>query len=113
VSLYHGPLPEATSESLAAQLLGHLSSPSHAAMRAEMQVRLQEVLNTMDEIDREVLALRHFEQLSNVEVAQVLGLQPRAASARYIRAIRRLKVVLSTMPEFFANESHRLARVQL
>ena len=101
VSLFHGPLPEAASESLAAQLLGHLTSPSQAAMRAELQVRLQEVLNTMDEIDREVLALRHFEQLSNVEVAQVLGLQPRAASARYIRAIRRLKQILGTMPGFF------------
>ena len=101
VSLYHGPLPEAASESLAAQLLGKLTSPSQAAMRAELQVRLQEVLNTMDEIDREVLALRHFEQLSNVEVAQVLGLQPRAASARYIRAIRRLKEILGAIPGFF------------
>jgi len=101
VSLYHGPLPEAASESLAAQLLGKLTSPSQAAMRAELQLRLQQVLNTMDEIDREVLALRHFEQLSNVEVAQVLGLEPRAASARYIRAIRRLKEFLSSVPGFF------------
>jgi RNA polymerase sigma-70 factor (ECF subfamily) len=98
VSLYRGALPEATSQSLAAQLLGRHTSPSNAAMRAELQMRLQEVLNGMDEIDREVLALRHFEQLSNVEVAQVLGIQERAASNRYIRALRRLKEILSTMP---------------
>jgi RNA polymerase sigma-70 factor (ECF subfamily) len=100
VTLYHGALPEATSESLAAQLLGHLTSPSQAAVRAELQVRLQEALNSMDRIDREVVALRHFEQLSNVETAQVLELQPRAASARYIRAIRRLKDILSSEPGF-------------
>ena len=101
VSLFRGTLPEANSESLAAQLLGRLSSPSHAAMRSELQQRLQEVLNSMDEIDREVLALRHFEQLSNVEAAQVLGLAERAASKRYITALRRLKELLGTMPGFF------------
>jgi RNA polymerase sigma-70 factor (ECF subfamily) len=61
-------------------------------------MRLQEVLNGMDEIDREVLVLRHFEQLSNVEAAQVLGIQERAASNRYIRALRRLKEILNTAP---------------
>ncbi len=100
VSLFRGT-PEANSESLAAQLLGRWSSPSHAAMRAELQLRLQEILNSMDDIDREVLALRHFEQLSNVEVAQVLGLQERAASKRYVTALRRLKDILGAMPGFF------------
>jgi RNA polymerase sigma-70 factor (ECF subfamily) len=101
VSLFHGALPEANSESLAAQLLGKLSSPSQIAMRSELQVRLQEALNSMDEIDREVLVLRHFEQLSNVEVAEVLGLAQRTASKRYITALRRLKEILGTMPGFF------------
>ena len=101
VTLYHGALPEANSESLAAQLLGRHTSPSMAATRAELQVRLQEALNGMDSMDREVLALRHFEQLTNAETAQVLGIQPRAASARYIRAIRRLKEILNSMPGFF------------
>lgn len=100
VSLFHGALPQANSESLAAQLLGKISSPSQIAMRSELQVRLQEALNSMDEIDREVLVLRHFEQLTNVEVAQVLGLQERAASKRYITALRRLKEILRTMPGF-------------
>jgi RNA polymerase sigma-70 factor (ECF subfamily) len=104
VSLYQGALPEATSQSLAAQLLGRNTSPSNAAMRAELQMRLQEVLNGMDEIDREVLVLRHFEQLSNVEVAQVLGIQERAASNRYIRALRRLKEILNTVPGLLDSE---------
>ena len=61
--------------SLAAQLLGRLSTPSHAAMRAELKIRVQEALNSMDAIDREVLALRHFEMLTNDETATVLGLK--------------------------------------
>ncbi len=101
VSLYHGALPQASSVSLAAQLLGRITSPSLAAVRAEVQLRLQEALNLMDPLDREVLALRHFEELSNNETAQVLGIQKSAASNRYIRALKRLKEVLSTMPGFF------------
>jgi RNA polymerase sigma-70 factor (ECF subfamily) len=100
VSLYRGALPQATSASLAAQLLGHLTSPTQAAARAEMQIRLQEALNAMDPVDREVLVLRHFEELSNNETAEVLGIQKSAASNRYIRALKRLKEILSTMPGF-------------
>src|SRR5437667_12561756 len=69
VSLYRGTLPGTTSAALAAQLLGHVTRPSEAAVRAEVKIRLQEALNSMDPIDREVLALRHFEQLSNREAA--------------------------------------------
>jgi RNA polymerase sigma-70 factor (ECF subfamily) len=100
VSLYRGALPEANSQSLAAVLFGKLSSPSQAAMRSELQLRLQEALNSMDEIDREVLVLRHFEQLSNVETALVLGLQERTASKRYVTALRRLKDALGGMKGF-------------
>jgi RNA polymerase sigma-70 factor (ECF subfamily) len=103
VSLYRGALPQASSVSLAAQLLGRMTSPSLAAVRAEMQLKLQEALNGMDPIDREVLALRHFEELSNGETAAVLGLQKAAASNRYIRALKRLKDVLSSTPGFFDN----------
>jgi RNA polymerase sigma-70 factor (ECF subfamily) len=101
VSLYRGALPQATSVSLAAQLLGKLTSPTEAAVRAEMQIRLQEALNSMDALDREVLALRHFEELSNNETAEVLGIQKSAASNRYIRALKRLKEILASMPGFF------------
>src|SRR6516165_2507319 len=79
VSLYNGAMPEASSACLAARLLGKLTAPLQAAIRAEMKVRLQEALNRMDPTDREVLALRHFEQLSNAEAAQVLGVEPKAA----------------------------------
>jgi RNA polymerase sigma-70 factor (ECF subfamily) len=101
VSLYRGALPQATSASLAAQLLGKLTSPTQAALRAEMQIRLQEALNTMDPLDREILTLRHFEELSNNETAAVLGIQKAAASNRYVRALKRLKDVLTSMPGFF------------
>jgi RNA polymerase sigma-70 factor (ECF subfamily) len=100
-SLYRGALPQASSVSLAAQLLGHLTTPTQAAMRAEMQVHLQEALNSMDPLDREVLTLRHFEELTNTETAQVLGIQKSAASNRYIRALRRLKEILSSLPGWF------------
>jgi RNA polymerase sigma-70 factor (ECF subfamily) len=101
VSLYRGALPQASSASLAAQLLGRLTTASQAALRAERQLQLQEVLNGLDELDREILALRHFEGLSNGEAAQVLGLSKQAASNRYIRALGRLRDSLGHVPGFF------------
>jgi RNA polymerase sigma-70 factor (ECF subfamily) len=98
VSLHSGPLPQVTSLSLAEQLLGKLSTASHAAMRAELKIRVQEALNSMDPQDREVLILRHFEELSNAEAAQVLGIKPSAAVNRYVRAVKRLKAVFKEMP---------------
>jgi RNA polymerase sigma-70 factor (ECF subfamily) len=101
VALYRGALPQASSASLARQLLAGLTSPTQAAVRAEMQLKLQEALNGMDPTDREVLVLRHFEELSNVETAAVLGIEPAAASKRYLRAFRRLKATLDQVPGFF------------
>jgi RNA polymerase sigma-70 factor (ECF subfamily) len=101
ISLHRGAIPQATSVSLAQQLLGRLTSASQAAMRAELQTRLQVVLNGMDPLDREVLALRHFEELTNAETAQVLGIQKSAASNRYIRALKRLKDILEALPGGF------------
>ena len=75
-----------------------LTSASKAAIRAEHKLIVQEALNGMDPIDREVLALRHFEHLSNEETALVLGLTKSAASNRYIRALKRLKEILSSIP---------------
>ena len=65
-----------------------------------MRIKLQEVLNSMAPLDREVIALRHFEQLSGDETAEVLGLSKTAASSRYVRAITRLRKILSQFPEF-------------
>jgi len=98
VALHRGPMPQATSASLAEMLLGRLTSPTQAAHRAEVRIRLQEALNAMDPIDREVLTLRHFEELSNAEVAQALGLTKSAASNRYIRALGRLSKILTDVP---------------
>src|SRR6516225_11504281 len=98
VSLHRGPLPQVTSLSLAEHLLGKLTTASHAAMRAELKLRVQEALNSMDPNDREVLILRHFEELSNAEVAQVLGIKPSAAVNRHVRALKRLKDVFQGMP---------------
>ena len=98
VSLHRGPLPQVTSLSLAEQLLGKLTSASQAAMRVELKLRVQEALNSMDPQDREVLILRHFEELTNAETAQVLGIKPSAAVNRYVRALKRLKDVFQGMP---------------
>jgi RNA polymerase sigma-70 factor (ECF subfamily) len=92
--LFHAAWPEATSEVLAAQLLGRLGTPSQEAIRIEQTVALQDAFNSLEAIDREILALRHFEQLSNGEAAVVLGIDKSAASKRYIRALRRLKDAL-------------------
>jgi RNA polymerase sigma-70 factor (ECF subfamily) len=91
---------ELTAMSLAATLMGHLTSPTLAARRGEMAQRLRATLETMDAVDREVLALRHFEELSNSEVAEELEIEPKAASIRYVRALRRLKEIVSAMPDF-------------
>jgi RNA polymerase sigma-70 factor (ECF subfamily) len=97
VSLWQGSLPGATSAALAAQLLGHFTRPSEAAVRAERKVQLQTALNAMDPIDREVLALRHFEQLTVSEAAAVLGIMEKAAGMRYTRALRRFKEILTSL----------------
>jgi RNA polymerase sigma-70 factor (ECF subfamily) len=98
VSLYRGALPAASSAALAAQLLGRHTSPTQAVVRAERILRLQEALNTLDPVDREVLSLRHFEELTAAEAAQVLGIEESAAAKRYFRALKRLKEILAAMP---------------
>ena len=98
MSLHAGAFPAASSAALAAQLLGHDTRASEAALRAEQELRLLAALETMDAVDREVLVLRHLEQLTNGECARVLGLQESAATKRYIRALKRLKEILSALP---------------
>ncbi len=102
VTLHRGELPVADSVSLAAQLLGKLSTPSQAVIKAETRLLVQEALNSMDPIDREVLALKHFEQLSTSEIAEVLGLSKAGAGSRYLRAIKRLREILAAIPGFEA-----------
>ena len=86
-----------TSAALAAQLAGSITSPSAAAVRGEVMEGLEQAIATMEPIDQEIIALRHFEDLTNVEAAEVLELRPTAASNRYVRAIARLKAILDEM----------------
>ena len=87
-----------TDAALVAQLSAGVTGPATAAGRAETEARVREALAQMEPIDREVLALRHFEQLTNAEAAQVLGIQEKAAAKRYVRALDRLREALSDMP---------------
>ena len=87
--------PERTSDSIAMYLFGVASSPSGAVRRGEMRSIVHKAIESMDPLDQEVLALRHFEELNNSEVATVLQIQQKAASIRYVRALRRLKALLS------------------
>jgi RNA polymerase sigma-70 factor (ECF subfamily) len=98
VSLYRGALPQATSVSLAAQLLGKMTNETEAVARAEHKLFVQEALNSMDALDREVLVLRHLEHLTNDETALILGIKKSAASQHYIRALKRLKDIVSCIP---------------
>jgi RNA polymerase sigma-70 factor, ECF subfamily len=97
-----GPL--AASSAMIAEFIGDLTSPSQAAQRSETLAQLGLALDGLDPTDREVLALRHFEELSNQETAAVLGIQPAAASKRYVRALERLKGALEQLPDFGGDE---------
>jgi RNA polymerase sigma-70 factor, ECF subfamily len=94
VSLRAGADAVASAESMAGQLVSHMTSPSQAAMRRELQEQLRAALDEMDPLDREVLALRHFEELGNNEVADILGISKDAASKRHVRALLRLREIL-------------------
>lgn len=94
VSIDQQRLPYGSTAALAAQLLGKLTPPSDAAIRAERKARLHKALNSMSVIDREIILLRNYEQLTNGEAAKVLDLDKSTTSKRYIRALLQLKRVL-------------------
>jgi RNA polymerase sigma-70 factor (ECF subfamily) len=100
VQLGGGAVPAAETTTLAGELIGPGTSPTRAAARGEIRAALESALNRMDPIDREVLVLRHFEHLDNVEAAHELGIQPEAARKRYFRAAVRLRELLREIPSF-------------
>ena len=69
-------------------------TPAAAALRKEMEERFMVALDQLEENDREIIVMRHFEHLGNSDVAEALGLSPPAAGMRYLRAIRRMKEIL-------------------
>jgi RNA polymerase sigma-70 factor (ECF subfamily) len=97
----HQPFAAPTdSLTLSRQLVDCLTSPSLVAVRNEMYVYLQEVIDGMEPLDREILSLRHYEELTNREAAGELGITQAAASKRYVRALERLRSALMTLPGF-------------
>ncbi len=96
VPIFNGT-PAASSLCLSAHLLASQTSHSQAAMRAERSSALATALDKMSELDREILMLRHFEELGNDEAAAVLDLNRTAASNRYVRALRRLHGILEEL----------------
>ena len=100
----HAHYAQATSMSIASQLLGNFTSPSQVMLRNEASKQIEQAIESMEPIDREVLALRHFEELSNSEVAEVLDIQQKAASIRYVQALKRLKDVLRKVPGFIEDQ---------
>ncbi len=93
------PQVPADSHFIAERICATLTSPSAAAMREEILERLLLALEEMSPADREVLVLRHFEQLDSAEVACELGIMASAASKRYIRALKRMRAILADLED--------------
>lgn len=87
-----------TSLCLSQRFIAHMTSPSQVAVKGELIGEVRQALEGMNAMDQEVLALRHFEELTNQEVAVELGIKPKAASIRYMRALERLRGVLEQLP---------------
>lgn len=100
---------QATSTSLVIQLVGNDTLPSEKVARSDMLEFMENAISGMDVIDQEILALRHFEELSNSEAAQVLGIHQKAASIRYVRALKRLRVILAEMTTYFRHPHNRIS----
>jgi len=103
ISLEQPAVSPHTSLAMAARLVSQTTSPSRAFSRVERIAMVEQALNQMDPIDREVIALRHFEELTNVETAEVLGIGVKAASKRYVRALQRMRAIVSAIPGFDEN----------
>ncbi len=85
------PWPEASSVQLGLGLVSPGTSPSEAAAREDLRARMRQALGLLKEPDREILWMRHYDQLTFPEAAEVLGVTESAATLRYVRALKRLK----------------------
>ena len=98
VGIHRNAMPPAGSAALSRQLPGRLTSPSGAAIRREERHRLKRLLDRLEPADREILAIRHFETLTNDEAARELGISKAAAGKRYLRALERFRKMLTSGP---------------
>ena len=105
MALHRHGSTNATSFSLAQALIANKTSPSQAVARRELLARVCEAIDGMSETDREILMLRHFEQLENGQVAEILGFTKAAASNRYTRALKRLRDILRSAIPGLGEES--------
>ena len=89
---------DCSSMDLAAQLKDHELTPAAANIRRELEARFLAAIEQLDEQDRELILMRHYEHLGNSEVAETLGISQPAAGMRYLRALRRLRTILGDHP---------------
>ena len=95
-----------TSDSMVLQLADSISSPSAVYSKKEIYEKVTQAVDSLAESDREIVAMRHFEELGNNEIAEILGITPKNASIRYIRALERLRSHLSRFTDLFDDTSH-------
>jgi len=88
-------MPGADSQVIAREFSASMTSPSQAVVRAEMSDKLAKVLEMLEPMDREILVMRHFEELSNNEAASELGVAKGTASKRYVRALAKLNKAMA------------------
>ena len=100
VSIGQGQFPGASTLMLASQLAGEFTAADERLIHAEIQEKLEQALNAMDDHDREILALRHFEEMSTEEIAAVVGLTRSGVLKRHTRAVRRLGDAIKGRSEF-------------
>jgi len=99
VSIDRCGFPSATSQAVAALLIARELTPSDRLLRDERQRLIEDTLEKMEEIDREVLALKHFEQLSNQQIAALLGITEGAVRQRHVRAVSRFRRAFKSKPD--------------
>jgi len=96
--------PSIGADALAEAFVTSQTTPTQAVRREEVRTRVLEALSELDEVDREIVALRHFEGLSNEEAAAELAIEPAAASKRFLRALVRLRPALKALDPGFERQ---------
>jgi len=95
---------------LLGQLADHELTPAAASIRKELEGRFLVALDQLEDEDRDILLMRHFEQLGNNEVAAALGMSAAAAGMRHLRALRKLRAILGERPSQIIDSSNEHGR---